>query len=485
MVTVLRTVDDVLAWAGLLVEPPLRTAVGRLPAPSRDVAELQLGRLDEDPPGVRMRAALSLVCAGAVGGDPHDAVAGAVAVELVHHWSMLQRDLFDGDLTRRHRPTAWSVVGQHPATLGGEAMLALAFDVAATGDPTRRVPRPLRQATRDTRTIGDTRFTGDGPLAGDRRGGGDRRAAGDGPRELDPQPAGETQATGGTPATGAAPLVAGGAAATGGPSATSGATASGGAHVTGGAHASGGTQATRGAYTGRHERATRDRFVERDGAPDPCADGGRQPSGAAPVDRAGVRVLGDTVQQLLHSQHTALGTAVDPTTGRRSGNDLLRECITAVEQRSGALLGCACALGAIAGGGDPVRVDQLRLFGVRLGLAVQFAEDLLGIWGDPAVTGRPTFPDLRRRRRSLPVAAALAAGADELADLLRRDDRLGEAELERAAKVIERSGARSWCVQQSEDLLAQALLALDLAIPEPAAVAELVALARWATRHPA
>ncbi len=137
MVTVLRTVDDVLAWAGLLVEPPLRTAVGRLPAPSRDVAELQLGRLGEDPPGVRTRAALSLVCAGAVGGDPHDAVAGAVAVELVHHWSTLQQDLFDGDLTRRHRPTAWSVVGPHPATLGGEAMLALAFDVAATGGEAR------------------------------------------------------------------------------------------------------------------------------------------------------------------------------------------------------------------------------------------------------------------------------------------------------------------------------------------------------------
>jgi geranylgeranyl diphosphate synthase type I len=220
--------------------------------------------------------------------------------------------------------------------------------------------------------------------------------------------------------------------------------------------------------------------AEADGA---CADGGRPQSGAAPVDRAGVRILGDTVQQLLHSQHTTLDSAVD--LGGRCGSDLLRDCIAAVEQRSGALLGCACALGAIAGGGDPATVEQLRLFGVRLGLAVQFAEDLLGVWGDPAVTGRPTFPDLRRRRRSLPVAAALAAGADELAALLRRDDRLSDAELERAAKLIEHSGARSWCVQQSDDLLAQALLALDLAIPEPAAVAELVALARWATRHPA
>ncbi|MFC5001566.1 polyprenyl synthetase family protein [Dactylosporangium cerinum] len=435
MVTVLRTVDDVLSWAGLLVEPPLRTAVGRLPAPSRDVAELQLGRLDEDPPGIRTRAALSLVCAGAVGGDPHDAVAGAVAVELVHHWSALQQDLFDGDLTRRHRPTAWSVVGPHPATLGGEAMLALAFDVAATGDPTRRVPRPVRQATRSRQPVGDP------------------RPGNDGPPTAGPPSGSELPAVDGTPA------------------------------------ADGPATGER----GDEPRATRDQFIEppderetRDRVVDACADGGQHRAGAAPVDRAGVRVLGDTVQQLLHSQHTALGAALDTTTTRRrSGSDLLRDCITAVEQRSGALLGCACALGAIAGGGDPARVEQLRLFGVRLGLAVQFTEDLLGIWGDPDVTGRPAFPDLRRRRLSLPVAAALAAGADELTELLRHDSRLGDADLERAAKVIERSGARSWCVQQGEDLLAQALLALDLAIPEPAAVAELVALARWSTRHPA
>ncbi|MEV0563906.1 polyprenyl synthetase family protein [Dactylosporangium sp. NPDC050588] len=401
MVTVLRTVDDVLAWAELLVGPPLRTAVGRLPEPSREVAELQLGGLDEDPPAARTRAALTLVCAGAVGGDPHDAVAGAVAVELVHHWSGLQRDLFDGDLTRLHRPTAWSVVGPHPATLGGQAMLALAFDVAATGDPTRRVPRPLRQASRATP---DT-----------------------------------------APSVPAAPC----------------------------------------REPVRQDRATRDRFTEQHGTPDPCTDARRQ-SGAASVDRAGVRILGDTVQQLLHGQHTDLSTALDAALPRRrSGNDLLRTCISAVEQRSGALFGCACALGALAGGGDPARVEQLRLFGVRLGLAVRFAEDLQGIWGDPAVTGRPAFADLRGRRRSLPVAAALAAGADELADLLHRETRLSEADLERAAKVVERSGARSWCAQQADDLLAQALVALDLAIPEPAAVAELVALARWATRHPA
>jgi geranylgeranyl diphosphate synthase type I len=395
MVTVLRTADDVLSWARLLVDPPLRAAVGRLPDPSRDVAELQFGWLDEHTPpgehtrtgehtprgehmptgehtaarehtpagrsGKGLRPALTLVCAGAVGGDPHDAVPAAVAVELVHHWSAIRRDLVDGDITRRHRPTAWSVFGAQPAALGGEALLALAFEVAAAGIPTRTVPGPFRQATRELH----------------------------------------------------------------------------------------------------------------------CASGPTRPG----TDRATMRILGDTVQQLLHGQHASLvlrdtKTGTCESTGQ---TDLLRDCLAMVEQRTGALFGCACALGAVAGGGDRAQVEQLRLFGVRLGLAVQFTEDLLGIWGDPAATGRPSYPDLRRRRRSLPVAAALAAGADELAQLFDRDDRLGDLELERAAKTIEQSGARAWCRQQAGDLLAQALLALDLAIPSPAAVAELVALARMAT----
>ncbi|HTJ35083.1 MAG TPA: polyprenyl synthetase family protein, partial [Dactylosporangium sp.] len=92
--------------------------------------------------------------------------------------------------------------------------------------------------------------------------------------------------------------------------------------------------------------------------------------------------------------------------------------------------------------------------------------------------------DLRRRRRSLPVAAAIAAGADELSRLFDGRGRLSDADAERAAKTIEQSGARDWCRRQAEELLSQALLALDLASPEPAAVAELVALARRATTAP-
>ncbi|WP_405008856.1 polyprenyl synthetase family protein [Kitasatospora purpeofusca] len=59
-------------------------------------------------------------------------------------------------------------------------------------------------------------------------------------------------------------------------------------------------------------------------------------------------------------------------------------------------------------------------------MAFQLVDDLLGIWGDPAVTGKPVFNDLRRRKLSVPVVAALESGTadgDRLAEEYRRAGR--------------------------------------------------------------
>ena len=57
----------------------------------------------------------------------------AVAVELVHNFSLLHDDIMDGDTERRHRPTAWTVFGVGAAILAGDALLALAAGPAAGG----------------------------------------------------------------------------------------------------------------------------------------------------------------------------------------------------------------------------------------------------------------------------------------------------------------------------------------------------------------
>jgi geranylgeranyl diphosphate synthase type I len=103
--------------------------------------------------------------------------------------------------------------------------------------------------------------------------------------------------------------------------------------------------------------------------------------------------------------------------------------VTVVERRqvawdkSAALLGCAVALGALPSGGDRGQCQALRRFGGHLGIAFQLADDLLGIWGNPAKTGKPVFAGLALRKKSLPVVAALAglieaAGGRGWADLV-------------------------------------------------------------------
>ncbi|MFD0427848.1 polyprenyl synthetase family protein [Streptomyces zhihengii] len=60
---------------------------------------------------------------------------GAVAVELVHAFSLLHDDLMDGDETRRRRPALWKAYGAGPAVLAGDALFALAVrTVALTAD---------------------------------------------------------------------------------------------------------------------------------------------------------------------------------------------------------------------------------------------------------------------------------------------------------------------------------------------------------------
>ncbi|WP_262403000.1 polyprenyl synthetase family protein [Actinomadura sp. CNU-125] len=76
------------------------------------------------------------------------------------------------------------------------------------------------------------------------------------------------------------------------------------------------------------------------------------------------------------------------------------------------------------------RAELLGSFGERVGLAFQLADDLLGIWGDPDVTGKPVHSDLRNRKQSLPVVAALESGTPaggELAEIYRRDAPLADA----------------------------------------------------------
>jgi geranylgeranyl diphosphate synthase, type I len=123
-----------------MVAPALRLAVERLDPFTRLVVSYHLGWSDEHGtptvanPGKTLRPALALLAAEAVTGRPEPGLPGAVAVELVHNFSLLHDDLMDRDTERRHRRTVWAVWGDATAVLAGDALLSLAHEVLTEGE---------------------------------------------------------------------------------------------------------------------------------------------------------------------------------------------------------------------------------------------------------------------------------------------------------------------------------------------------------------
>jgi geranylgeranyl diphosphate synthase, type I len=322
-----------------LSTPVLRAAVDRLATPMDTVAAYHFGWIDaEGRPadgdgGKAVRPALALLSAEAAGEAPDKGVPGAVAVELVHNFSLLHDDLMDGDEQRRHRDTVWKVHGPAQAILVGDALFALANEVL--------LELGTVEAGRATRRL---------------------------------------------------------------------------------------TTAT--------------------------------------------RKLIDGQAQDISFEHRERVTVA--------------ECLEMEGNKTGALLACAASIGAVLGGADDRTADTLESYGHHLGLAFQAVDDLLGIWGDPGATGKQTWSDLRQRKKSLPVVAALAAGgpaSERLGELLAADaksndfESFSEEEFATRAALIEEAGGREWTSQEARRQHAVAIRALDRVDMPEEVRARLVALA--------
>ncbi|MER7759390.1 family 2 encapsulin nanocompartment cargo protein polyprenyl transferase [Streptomyces sp. NPDC097619] len=162
----------------------------------------------------------------------------------------------------------------------------------------------------------------------------------------------------------------------------------------------------------------------------------------------------------------------------------LDECLAMAMAKTGALLGCACALGGLYGGADEEAADALDAFGREAGLAFQLIDDLLGIWGDPEHTGKPAGADLLARKKSLPVVAALTSGTPAGAELAALYAGPMTAEdVRRAADAVEEAGGRDWAQVHAADRMARAVQQLSRAVPDVAAAGGLLALAEFVTRR--
>jgi geranylgeranyl diphosphate synthase type I len=319
----------VLGRARDAVAPALRAALGTLSAELRPAAAYHHGFADADgrptggDGGKGFRPALVLLSAEAAGGTVAAGVPGAVAIELVHNFSLIHDDVIDEDAERRHRPTVWTLFGIGAAVIVGDALLALAQQVVL--DPAR--------------ILGESQLPADPSAAA-------RRIA----------------------------------------------------------------------------------------------------------DATAAMIAGQALDMAFESEDEVS----------------VERCLAMESGKTGALLGCA----------PSETVAALDRFGSELGLAYQAVDDLLGIWGDPETTGKPTYSDLRQHKKSLPISAALENGgprAAELAELLRHP--LDDAGLVDAANLVEELGGRAAAGEQAKLRLESALAALGGVRLAPGPAAELAELA--------
>ena len=316
-----RHTPEVLEWARTLVEPALEAATERLSPDLGLPARYHFGWVDasgmplpESLHGKGVRPTLALLSACAAGAPADVALPGAVAVELVHNFSLVHDDIIDDDAERRHRATVWKVFGVGDAIIVGDAMMGLAFELL------------LEEAT--------------------------------------------------------------------------------------------------------------------------------------PARTAAAADLVQATMAMIAGQYMDMSFNRQDTVG-------VTECWEMVSRKTGALLAHASAVGAILADAPSRTVDALRRFGLELGLCFQAIDDLLGIWGEPAVTGKPAGNDLRERKKSIPVAIALSSGTRAgrvLADLYAREH-WNENDIARAAALVEEAGGRAATAEAARDCMqraAQALMAADL-----------------------
>ena len=140
-------------------------------------------------------------------------------------------------------------------------------------------------------------------------------------------------------------------------------------------------------------------------------------------------------------------------------------------------------IGAALAGAGPRTMAELTAFGLPLGEAFQLRDDLLGVFGDPATTGKPAGDDLIEGKRTVLVALALDAADPEDAKLLHTSlgTALGEAAVERLRGIIDSSGAHHQVESVITELAGSAVTALERAEVDDRARAVLRELASAAT----
>ena len=141
--------------------------------------------------------------------------------------------------------------------------------------------------------------------------------------------------------------------------------------------------------------------------------------------------------------------------------------LSMIEGKSAALIAACARIGALIAGADALRVERFATYALNLGLAFQIRDDILGIWGDPAVTGKSAATDIRSRKKSLPVLFGLERSATLAGRYLHESD--GDEDVQEVMSILESLGARGYAHEQEARWARAAQEALGAAAPAGAA----------------
>lgn len=292
----------------------------------------QLGYVDENLQPMRMgggkrfRPLLCLFACQATGGDWHDALSAACAIELLHNFSLVHDDIEDGDPARHHRQTVWAVWGEPHAINVGDALFALA-----------------------SRTMADAHDDADTCLA-----------------------------------------------------------------------------------LSRHFEQV---------------------------------ALALTEGQFLDM---SFETRADVTPA---------EYMDMIERKTAALIAFSLWSGGLIGRAPERTLHALNQFGFQLGRAFQIHDDIMGVWGDPHVTGKQPAKDIENRKKTWPVLVAAEQASPDQRAQLRRYFGGEDGDVDSVVAILDATDARRHARSRISDLLDQACAALTESNLAPRARGDLASLA--------
>jgi geranylgeranyl diphosphate synthase type I len=148
--------------------------------------------------------------------------------------------------------------------------------------------------------------------------------------------------------------------------------------------------------------------------------------------------------------------------------------LSMISGKSAALVSACAQIGALIGSGDEAMAEHFADFGRNLGIAFQIRDDILGIWGDPNVTGKSVATDILSRKKSLPVLYGLSRS--ERLHTIYHSEPFDESQVNEAVALLDAVGAQTYTQNCESEYFQQAMAALERANPQGEAARGLAAL---------